>query len=304
MVNSIWDDIKFKLLSSNSVIIRLVTINVIAFLVVYIPVGLSALWGPEVQYEALEFVQRWFFMPGDIGAFITKPWTFITHFFLHSFSIRHILFNMLILYWFGRIFEGLLGNRKTLSLFLLGGVVGGFAYMILSNLVPAMDTGSHAVGASAAVMAMVVGMATLEPDQEMRLILIGNVKLKWIAAFMVVTDILFLAENMGGRLAHIAGATMGYLYVTQLRKGSDIAGWTVNIIDFFKTAFQRKPKSDFKVHRAETTRNKSSQGPKSKPFKKVSQAEIDAVLDKIASSGYDSLTQREREILFKASDDK
>lgn len=304
MVNSIWDDIKFKLLRSNSVIIRLVTINVIAFLVVYIPVGLSALWGPETQLKALEFVQKWFFMPGDIAVFITKPWTFITHFFLHGFSLGHIFFNMLILYWFGRIFENLLGNRKTLSLFLFGGVVGGFAYMILSNLVPAMDISRYAVGASAAVMAMVVGTATLQPELEMRLILIGNVKLKWIAAFMVLTDVLFLADNMGGRLAHIAGASMGFLYVVQLRKGIDIAGWTVNIIDFFKAAFQRKPKSDFKVHRAETPRNRAARNPKPKPFREVSQAEIDAVLDKIASSGYDSLTPREKEILFKASNDK
>lgn len=298
MAYSVWDEIKMKVLHGNNAILQLIAINVALFLGLFIPVGLSALFGTENLSSGLGHIRDWLWIPGNFETFITRPWTLVTHFFLHSFGIRHILFNMLFLYWFGRIYEDLMGSRRTFSLYLFAGIVGGLTYLVLSNIIPIMDPNQFMVGASGAVTAIVVAAATLQPHYTVRLLFLGNVKLWMIAAFMVIIDIIFISSNTGGRFAHLSGALVGYLYVTQLRKGNDFADWTMKAVDFIKSAFKSKPKQSFKVHRNES---RKSSGSGSRKKAEVSQEEIDAILDKIATSGYDSLTKREKDILFKAS---
>ncbi|MCB0737189.1 MAG: rhomboid family intramembrane serine protease, partial [Bacteroidetes bacterium] len=286
---------------SQNVVIKLIAINVVVHIVSFIIIGLIGLGGRQVAVDAYNGFVSWLWLPGDIGTFITRPWTLITHFFLHTRGFSHLFWNMLFLLWFGRIFQNLMGNARTLALYLFAGLCGGVAFMLFSQVIPIMSTSSVMAGASGAVTAIVVGAATLTPNYEIRLMFFGNIKIWWIAAFQVIADLVYLsANNTGGHFAHLTGALVGYLYVTQLQKGTDIADWTVNVMNFFGSAFKRSPKQPaFKVHRNE--RANSNNSSKKTPFKEVSQEEIDAILDKISKSGYDSLTAKEKEILFKAN---
>ena len=302
MANTVWDDLKFQVLHTNNVLIKLIAINVVFFIGIYVPIALMGLGGRDVFEGALSWFAEWFYVPADLGKLLTRPWTLVSYFFLHSFSIGHILWNMLFLYWFGRVFHNLMGNNKTLALYLVGGFSGGVVFVILSQFVPIMSTSSGMVGASGAVMAVVVGAATLTPNYQIRLLFLGNVKLWWIAAFHVLGDLLYISmDKTGGRVAHLTGALIGYLYVTQLQKGNDIGGWTVKVVDFFASAFRPKPKTQFKVHRTDRQRTGGRSTRTAGPAGNVSQEQVDAILDKIAQSGYDSLTAKEKEILFKAS---
>lgn len=299
MRQTIWDDIKFRIIGSQNSLIHLIAINVVAFLAMAIPVGLVGLFGVNGMQSAYDAFGEWMFLPGDFLTLLTRPWTLVTHFFLHSFSIRHILWNMLFLWWFGRIFHSLMGNQRSVQLYILSGLVGGLAFMAAANLFPTMSPTNRLVGASGAVTGFILAATTLNPLYGIRLLFFGDVKIWMIAAFFVVGDLIFIAENTGGRIAHLAGGLTGYLFVTQLRKGNDFGAWITKFNQGVLAFFKPKEKSNLKVHSNPSSRTTSNQ---SSFNNAVSQAEIDAILDKISKSGYDSLSKRERDILFKASD--
>ncbi|RYD80342.1 MAG: rhomboid family intramembrane serine protease [Sphingobacteriales bacterium] len=206
--------------------------------------------------------------------------------FFHA-DILHILFNMLGLFWFGNIFMSFLNSRQFHFVYLAGGIFGGLFAIAFLNVFPAFS-GSllnvNIIGASAAVMAIIVAAATLVPNYTIMLFLFGEVKIKWIAIVYFVLDFLAIGSvNAGGSLAHIGGAILGFVFIKSLQNGSD---WS--------KIFERKPK----------LRVVKNEQPIKKPtFKGVSQSEIDEILDKISTSGYDKLTATEKEKLFKASKD-
>ena len=168
--------------------------------------------------------------------------------------------------------------------------------MMAANLLPNLSPESHLVGASGAVMGFVIGATTLNPQYTIRLLILGNLKLWWVAGFFVIADLIFIADNTGGHIAHLFGGLMGYVFVAQLRKGNDLGAWVTKALVFLKNIGRTKPKSQFKTHR--------NPNPSKNSFNSmVSQEEIDAILDKIRESGYDSLTDHERQVLFKASKD-
>ena len=251
----------------------------------------------------LSFVQ-FLALPGSVLSLLLKPWTLFTHLLIHA-DIWHLLWNMLFLYWFGRIVGDMIGDQRILPLYLLGGLVGAFAYLISYQLMPGI--GSYALGASAAVMAIVVCAGAIAPEYVMRLILIGDVKLKYIVFFVVLIDIIGVTgtNNTGGHIAHLGGAAFGFFYVRQLREGTDLAIPVRNIINkisgWFKgastSAKQKKTTLNVK-YRAEKRKSKTpSSGKDNVSF----QAKLDNILDKIKESGYESLTEEEKEFLFQAS---
>ncbi|MFY0673817.1 MAG: rhomboid family intramembrane serine protease [Bacteroidia bacterium] len=301
MRQTIWNDIKFRIIGSQNSLIHLIAINVVAFLGMAIPVGLVGLFGVNGMQNAYEGFGEWMFLPGDFLTLLTRPWTLVTHFFLHSFSIRHILWNMLFLWWFGRIFHSLMGNQRSIQLYVLSGLVGGLSFMIAANILPTMSPENRLVGASGAVTGFILAATTLNPLYSIRLLFFGDVKIWMIAAFFVVGDLIFIAENTGGRIAHLAGGLTGYLFVTQLKNGNDFGAWISRFNQAVLAFFKPKEKSKFKVH--SNPSGKASSGKSQSSFSNaVSQEEIDAILDKISKSGYDSLSKRERDILFKVSD--
>ncbi|HPH47450.1 MAG TPA: rhomboid family intramembrane serine protease, partial [Chryseolinea sp.] len=237
--------------------------------------------------------------------FLTKPWTLLTYSFAHSFNyefgsvgIWHILMNMLMFYWFAKLFVEYLGSDKLVALYVLGGLGGGILYLLLYNTIPFfINQPSTLVGASASVLAVVVAVATLLPDYTFFLMFLGPVRIKYIAAFYVVVSFLFsVGGNAGGNVAHLGGALIGFVYIKQLQAGVNWGGWITTVIDWFKNLFTAKPKVKVTYRNKEMATTKKASTKSSVP-----QDEIDTILDKISDGGYESLTKDEKEKLFNAS---
>lgn len=289
---SIVDEIK-KSFKSGSSLIKLIYVNIAVFLAVKLIGTFISL----LQLNSGFSFVTWFAVPADINNLIFKPWTIFTYMFLHQ-DFLHILFNMLWLYWFGQIFLQHFDNKKLLSVYMVGGLAGAALFIISFNIFPLFSQAvpvSIALGASASVMAIVIAISVYIPNHKIHLMFLGSVPLKYIALFSIVLDVISIAsENAGGHIAHLGGALFGYLYIVQLRKGKNITKGFDSFMDKIFSLF--KPKDKFKVtykrpvNDIEYNRNKVSK-----------QKDIDKILDKIANSGYDSLSKSEKEILFKNS---
>jgi len=253
-------------------------------------------------------ILRFFEIPASTTKFITHPWTLITYFFTHV-NFFHILFNMLFLYWFGRLINEFLGHKRVVSLYFLGGIAGGLMYILIYNLLPQFSERvelTYMLGASAGVFAIVVGAAAFMPNYTMYLLLFGPVQIKYIAIFYVLLSFFSIpGANAGGDIAHLGGAAIGFIYVKQLQKGNDFGVWIINSIAFLKSFFVRQPKikvsySSGKQASSGSTQTRSKTT-KSAPSSLPDQTEIDAILDKISQSGYESLSKEEKQKLFNAS---
>lgn len=300
---SIFDDFKNAFRKPNNGLAQLIIINVSVFAALGIIAVVATLANSQVIFD---FAYKQFTIPAPIGEFLTRPWTLITYAFAHSFrSLLHIIMNMLVLYWFGRLFVDFLGSQKLINLYVLGAIAGGVTYLLAYNLVPwyadRINTFSGMVGASAAVYAITVATATSWPEHRFYLFFLGPVKIVYIAAFVVFMSVLgTIGSNAGGNLAHLGGALIGYLYAKQLQKGNELGTWVFKSMEFIKSFFVRRP--NIKVtHRQTKAKSSRSTSTKTKSQASYSQDEIDKILDKISEKGYDSLTKAEKEKLFNAS---
>jgi membrane associated rhomboid family serine protease len=274
---------------TSSTLVKIIVINAVVFILARL---LAFFVGMPVQ----QFMS-WFILPDAFTEFITQPWAFFTYSFLH-FGLFHVLFNMIWLYMFGRIFLNLFTEKRLLTIYLLGAFFGGVLYVASYNVFPIFEgSRSYLIGASASVMALMVFMATYSPNTTVRVFMF-NVKLWQIAAFFVLLDLVRLpgSGNAGGLLAHLGGALYGYVYARQLMKGNDIGRGFESVLDWLTDLFKPRKKKPFrKVHR--TAAKKATTANSEKPDR---QKKIDAILDKIGKSGYDSLTKAEKDFLFKA----
>ena len=271
---------------------KLIYINVFLFLLFSILGVFSFMF----QFEIKPILSK-LFLPADNSTLLYQPWTFISYMFLHN-GFLHLLFNMIWLHFGGKIFLQYLQPKQLLSTYILGGISGGLLFILAFNYVPALQgltLDARALGASASVLAIMVAIATYSPNYSVHLPFIGIVKLKQIAIVCVVLDILSIPNgNAGGHIAHLGGAIFGYFYIKQLKKGRDYSKGFSNFIDRLLNTF--KPKSKLKtVHK----RSKSDYEFNSE--KTAKQKEIDKILEKIAKSGYESLSKEEKATLFSAS---
>lgn len=276
--------------------VQLIIINVVIFLALAVVYVFSKVGGLD---EVFNVVHDQFLIPPKFSSFILRPWTIITYAFAHSLTdIFHILFNMLALYWFGKLFMEYLGNDKLIAVYVLGALAGGCVYLLMYNTIPFFIERSEfsgMVGASAAVYAVMVATATLLPNYTFFLLFLGPVRIKYIALFYIVLSFLgSVGPNAGGNLAHLGGALMGFVYIKQLQVGVNWGGWITSTLDWIKGLFHA-PKVKVS-YRKEEPRKKAGAA-----FTKASQEEIDAILDKISDRGYESLTKEEKEKLFNAS---
>jgi membrane associated rhomboid family serine protease len=279
---------------------QLIVINVVVFIVLGVIMVISEIAGFTSFFNA---IHTQFQIPARMGEFVTRPWTLLTYSFAHDLTgILHILFNMLTLYWFGKLFVEYLGGDKLIALYVLGAIAGGVFYLLSYNLIPYFVSQSIAynivmVGASASVNAIVVAAATLLPDYTFFLLFFGAVRIKYIAAVIVFLSFLgTIGSNAGGNLAHLGGALMGFIYIKQLQIGVNWGGWITSTIDWAKGLFQPRPKVKVTYRKEEPKTKKAT--PR---VNKASQEEIDSILDKISDRGYESLSKEEKEKLFNAS---
>ncbi|SCD19139.1 Rhomboid family [Proteiniphilum saccharofermentans] len=280
---------------TGSVMTRLIFINVFVFIVLKIINVIFTLFN-IYAVDLITFLG----VPSHIPLLMNRIWTLITYMFVHE-GFLHLLFNMLWLYWFGQIFMQYFTGRTLGSLYVLGGLAGALLYVIAFNTIPyytGMERG-WMIGASAAVMAIVMGAAFYRPDVQLNLLFLGPVKIVYIAIFAFVLDFLSLGNpmNPGGHVAHIGGALLGYLFAIQYKKGKDITRWIGGAIDWFVGLFKpRRQAARMKVkHARHETDWEYNQR------KHTEQEEIDAILDKLKQSGYSSLSSEEKRKLFDAS---
>ena len=239
-------------------------------------------------------------LPASFGALLYQPWSLITYMFMHA-GIFHLLFNMLWLYWFGRLFLNFYSSKHLRGLYILGGLCGGLLYMISYNVFPYFEGSldiATLVGASASVLAIVVATAVREPEFPVQFMFIGTVRLKYVALFMVLLDLMFMTSgNAGGHIAHLGGAAAGFWFSLGLAKGNDATKWINAVLDFFSGGFKmpkRKPK--MKVHYGDRQQQYDYSA-----RKKANEDEINRILEKLKKSGYGSLSDDEKKKLFDAS---
>lgn len=297
---SIWDRIQYEFNKNSSPIRKLIIINVALFIVTSLISAFARYKG--VSSEAGGLLAT-FYLPSDIMLFLKKPWTLVSYMFLHA-NLRHIFGNMLLLYFFGRILSDFQSNKSFYTIFFGGGIAGGLLYLLVYNLFPTEFGLSTLRGASGGVIAIVIATAILVPDYEVFLFRTFRLKVKWIALYFVIGDILFFGDgNQGGHLAHIGGAIFGALFMlnSQGRIRLDFYKRIKNpfkpkytVIDERQILRNRTHKTKEKVAKSASYSVNSSHKPR--------QEEVDAILDKIGQSGYDSLSSEEKELLFRASE--
>lgn len=243
-------------------------------------------------------VSPWFHLPKDFLSFLSQPWSLVTYSFFHA-GLGHIFWNMFMLYFAGRIFLNIFGPQRLINVYFLGVIFGGLVFLLSYNIFPTLlDSNTALIGASAGVTAVLIFICAYMPQQEVRIIFF-NVKLWQVGAFFVLVDLVQIpyGGNIGGRLAHLGGAFLGYLYARQLIKGQDIGAgferFRRSLAGLFKPREKKAPMRT--VHKKRPT----PQG-KAEYDRQVRQRKIDAILDKISKSGYESLSKEEKDFLFKA----
>jgi membrane associated rhomboid family serine protease len=293
-----FDEFKNAFQRANNGHVQLIIINVAIFLVMVL---LFFVLRIAEQGQMYVIIEEQFTIPPQITDFIHRPWTIITYAFMHSLGdIWHIIFNMIALYWFGKLFVEYLGSDKVIALYLLGALAAGVVYLIFFNTIPFFK--NHAdfigmVGASGAIYAIIVATATLLPNYTFFLMFVGPVKIKYIAAFFIVVSMIgAVSSNMGGNVAHLGGALMGFIYTKQLQAGVNWGGWITAVLGTVKGMFSPRAKVKVTYRKTETRKPTAAT-----TFSKSTQSEIDSILDKISDRGYESLTKDEKEKLFNAS---
>lgn len=269
---------------------KLIAINVVLFILARLAAALLGFDG----------LITWFELPKDLGSFLTQPWSIVTYAFFHA-GFWHVFWNMIMLYFTGRIFLNLFDSKRFLTVYFLGVILGGLLFLASYNIFPTLVGANTAlIGASAGVTAVLIFICAYIPNQEVRLFGLINIKLWYLGAFFVLVDLIQIGsgENIGGRIAHLGGAFLGYFYARQLLNGKDIGSGFENMMSSFASVFKkREKKSPLKtVYRNKKTENKSSAAYE----KAAKQKKIDAILDKISKSGYESLSKAEKDFLFKA----
>lgn len=284
------NSLSYKYKTAN-ILVKLIVINVAVFLVINLG---SFFFNMSPQYFS-----RWFVLSDNMETMLYRPWTLISYGFLH-FGFFHLLFNMIWLYWFGGFVLNLFSGRRLLTLYMLGALAGGLLFVLSYNFFPVFSAHrGFLIGASGAVTAIMVFIATYTPNTEVR-IFTFSLKLWHIVLFLFLLDLVRIPSsgNAGGLLAHVGGGIFGYAYAVQLAKGNDIGKWFEHFMDWIANLFKPREKKPFKkVHR---TPHFTTRAPQSQESKSDRQKKVDAILDKIGKSGYESLTKAEKDFLFKA----
>lgn len=310
MFQSIWEDIKSQFRMGNMVL-RIILVNFAFFTGILVLKLLLSVFVdfsfPSTTYE--NNVAPFLELSTDFLKTLTRPWVLFTHMFMH-YGVFHFVFNMLFLYWFGRIVGDLIGDRKILPIYLLSGLASAFLLMIMAALPTSFSLAGSAIGASGAVLGIVVAAAAIAPDYYIRLILLGDVRLKYVALAVIIMQLVSLVanNNAGGTFGHIGGILMGLFFVSQLRKGNDFSIPINNLLDKILGLFEKK---------SQKTKNRPKVVYRSPELKKRQQErkrtavtvdggltheqKLNGILDKIKSTGMDSLSEEEKEFLLNAS---
>ena len=295
--------------SRKSILNKLIIINLAVFVIINI-INLF-LWLFKIDTSAdgqagTSTVTYFLSVPADLQSLITRPWTIFTYMILQE-NFLHLFFNMMVLYFGGRIFLEYLNERKLLNTYIIGGLVGAAFYIAAFNIFPVFSDSlqySVALGSSASVLAILIAAATYVPEYSVVLLFFGRVKLKYLALIIILIDLLSISKgNAGGHIAHLGGAFWGYLFISQMKVGRSLTinfRW-MNLKRIFKGFVRSKSKTKNEPF---TTKGRPLSDEDYNAMKNQQQQKIDNILERISKSGYSSLTKEEKELLFRSSNKK
>jgi membrane associated rhomboid family serine protease len=293
---SIWGD--------NNALMMLLIINVIVFILLHMIktiYGLSFM--PQEAFMKNSF--SWFTIPADLTKFVQRPWTLITAQF-SQLSIMLMLSNLFWLWTFGYILQDLVGNRKIVPLYLYGGIVGGIIFLLSFNSLPQLkgmvDTQTF-FGATTSIIAIAIATTVISPNYRLFPMIGGGIPLWIVTVVFVIIDFAWISKEPGWFFPHIASAAIGFSYAKALQRGIDWGAWMVNLYDKFVNMFNPEKK---RVRRNPVKQEVFYNTRGQKPYKKtanLTQQKIDEILDKINQKGYDRLTDEEKELLKRASEE-
>ncbi len=285
---NIIDSIK-AFFSQKSALSRLMLINISIYIVCLFISVFTWLF----NISDISFVTKLFAVPADISSLAEKPWTIFTYMFLQE-EFWHLFFNMLMLYYGGQIFLQFFSQKQLLLTYIFGGLVGALFFILAFNAFPVFEdtkTYAFALGSSASVLSILIAAATYQPEYRLNLFLLGQAKMKWIAIIFVVIDLLSIPKgNSGGHIAHLGGALWGFLYAYLLKKDFD-----------FYLIFKRKARIKVKTRNAHNYHQRPKTDEQYNAERAQEQEETDKILEKIAKNGYSSLSEKEKEFLFRQS---
>ena len=285
---NIIDDLKLQY-KVGGIVIKFIFWNVALFVIPWLIFSILSLVGINIDY--MQYVS----LSSNPSQLLWKPWSLVTYAFFHT-GIMHILFNLIVLNFSGRLFMTYFTGKQLVGLYFLSAIFAGIVYILVFYI---LNISAPIIGASAAIMAILVATTTYNPLMELRLFIIGNVKLWHVTGVIILVDLMQIrSENMGGHISHLAGAFFGFIFIKLLQNGTDISKFVSSFIDFFTNLFRKQKTTPFKkVHK---NYNKPVEKTVSKIITKdKSQQQIDEILDKISQSGYDSLNKEEKEFLFR-----
>ncbi len=288
--------------SQKSGLPRLILINIAVFAVVHLTNLILWLFqiGVNQQIEGISIITHWLAVPSNFGLLAAKPWSIVTYMFLHQ-DFLHLLFNMMVMYSGGSIFLQYLSEKQLYQTYFIGGIVGALFFILSFNFFPVfakVNQHSIALGASASVLAIMVAIATYVPQYTVNLMFIGSIRLKYLALILLVLDVFSIqGSNPGGHIAHLGGALWGFGYIMALKKNIDM----YSIFNIFK---RRKLKVAYRNTESSTKSKRPLSDEEYNAQKNDYAAKVDLILDKISKSGYGSLSQNEKEFLFKMGNKK
>jgi membrane associated rhomboid family serine protease len=274
---------------------RLIFVNVAVFVVLLIISVVAQFNGRSIHLE--EYPNIYLSSTSNLELLARRPWTIITHMFAHI-EVGHFLFNLVTLFTVGKLFRHFLGSKRLVANYILGGLSGFLVYLVCYNVFPGLNANSSILGASAAVMSLIITIGMVKPNYSIKLFGVFEMKLIWLCGILVFVDLISLQKgfNSGGHLGHLGGALYGFLYARNYNQGKNMASWLENLLSRFSSLFNGNRKSDLHtVHKRPKTDEQFN------VEKAARQKRIDQILDKISRAGYDSLTKEEKDFLFKYS---
>jgi len=302
---NLFENLKHQF-NNGGMTVRLIFINAFVFLFIGLLNLLSNLFTGETSYNLVLIKESLFSLNTDLGELITKPWGFITTMFSH-FGFFHLLMNMLMLYFTGKMFEQFFSSKKLLNIYLLGGLAGGLLEVIARSIFPALNQGNvHVVGASGSIMAIFMAVAFHRPQMKVMLFGILPVTLIVLAFGFLAIDLFGISsKDSTAHFAHIGGSLIGILYIKTMHQQNNFLNRFTHFTDkFFNFVanFQIKRKTKLTVkHGSGKAEVKYQSDEEFNLNKKTQQEQTDKILDKIAKSGYESLNKSEKEFLFQQS---
>ncbi len=304
MLDSIYSDLKFRF-RTGDMIMRLIFINVGVFLALYVVATVFMLFYGMGGYDRFfSYVTDWLALPLNFKTWIYRPWAPITYMFLHT-SFWHLFWNIMFFYWLGQIAQNVLSDRRVLAVYIVGGLAGAIVATAAVMVFPGLQINAVSpvmLGASAAIMAVIMAGVTVSPDYGIYIFIFGPFKAKYIVGLFLLRDFIMIPQgNAAGLISHLGGAMMGWLFIHQLRRGRDLSAWLFGLTDALAAPFKGKPKGPQKGYVNPERFNKPKAAQPRTANDVSEQDRVDMILEKIKQSGYDSLTKEEKDFLFTAS---